>query len=68
MPLRLFTHDDSPRDGDDDLKSPPHFRNVRGLVFDMGDVLFDATVWRRWLLQQLQRMGLQAGYRSFFDV
>lgn len=69
MPLRLFNHDDSSPDGaDDDLPMPPHFRNIRGLVFDMGDVLFDATVWRRWLLQQLQRMGLQASYRSFFDV
>lgn len=66
MSLRLFSHDDSPRD--DDLKPPPHFRQVRGLVFDMGDVLFDATVWRRWLLQQLHRMGLQTTYRSFFEV
>lgn len=69
MPLRLFNHDDSsPDGGGDHLQTPPHFRNVRGLVFDMGDVLFDATVWRRWLLQQLQRMGMQASYRSFFDV
>jgi HAD superfamily hydrolase (TIGR01509 family) len=69
MPLRLFKHEDSsPDGGDDDFQTPPHFRNVRGLVFDMGDVLFDATVWRRWLLQQLQRMGMQASYRSFFDV
>lgn len=66
MSLRLFSHDDSPRD--DDFKPPPRFRNVRGLVFDMGDILFDATVWRRWLLQQLHRMGLQTTYRSFFQV
>ena len=67
MSLRLFSHDESPRD-DDELRAPPHFRKVRGLVFDMGDVLFDATVWRRWLLQQLHRMGLQTTYRSFFEV
>lgn len=44
------------------------FGPVAGLVFDMGDVLFDATVWRRWLLQLLGRMGLQTHYRSFYRV
>jgi HAD superfamily hydrolase (TIGR01509 family) len=44
------------------------FENVEGLVFDMGDVLFDATAWRLWLLQLLNRMGLQAAYRTFYDV
>jgi HAD superfamily hydrolase (TIGR01509 family) len=44
------------------------FENIAGLVFDMGDVLFDATVWRLWLLQLLNRMGLQTGYRTFYDV
>jgi putative hydrolase of the HAD superfamily len=44
------------------------FENVAGLVFDMGDVLFDATAWRLWLLQLLHRMGLQTGYRTFYDV
>src|SRR5688572_25399314 len=46
----------------------PRFDAVAGLVFDMGDVLFDATVWRLWLLQLLHRMGLQTGYRTFYDV
>lgn len=41
-------------------------RPVRGLLFDMGDVLHDATLWRRWLLQLLGRIGLRANYRSFF--
>lgn len=44
------------------------FSKVAGLVFDMGDVLFDATAWRRWLLQLLGRMGLHASYRSFFEI
>lgn len=44
------------------------FAAVAGLVFDMGDVLFDATDWRRRLLQVLQRMGLHAGYRSLFEL
>ncbi len=43
-------------------------RNVRGLLFDMGDVLYDATLWRRWLLQILARMGVHAAYREFYRV
>lgn len=43
-------------------------RAVEGLLFDMGDVLYDATVWRRWLLQLLHRMGLHTHYRSFFKI
>lgn len=39
-----------------------------GLLFDMGDVLFDATSWRRWLAQLLNRMGLQARYPDFFQT
>ena len=40
---------------------------VRGIVFDMGDVLYDATVGRRWLLALLSRMGVAASYRDFFE-
>ena len=40
--------------------------NVVGLIFDAEDVLYDSTVWRRWLLQLLVRMGLQTDYRSFY--
>lgn len=43
-------------------------RKTLGLLFDMGDVLYDATVWRRWLLQLLHKMGLHAQYRSFFKI
>ena len=31
-------------------------------------MLYDATVWRRWLLQLLKRMGLSTHYRAFFTV
>lgn len=41
---------------------------VQGLLFEMDDVLHDATLWRRWLLQLLARMGLNTRYRSFFRV
>jgi len=43
-------------------------RPVRGLLFDTGDVLYDATVWRRWLLQLLRRIGLHTNYRSFYHI
>ena len=34
----------------------------------MGNVLYDDTVWRRWLLRVLGRLGLHTNYRSFFHV
>lgn len=43
-------------------------RLVQGLLFDMGDVLYDATGWRRWLLQLLARMGLHTHYRTLFRI
>ncbi len=44
------------------------FHDVQALMFDMGDVFYDATLWRRWLLQLLSRMGLHTNYRSFYRV
>lgn len=41
---------------------------LEALVFDMGDVLYDATLWRRWLLKLLGQMGLRTQYRTFFAV
>ncbi|MFH1264875.1 MAG: HAD family hydrolase [Planctomycetota bacterium] len=43
-------------------------RATSGLLFDMGDVLYDATLWRRWLLRVLSRLGLHTNYRSFYHV
>jgi HAD superfamily hydrolase (TIGR01509 family) len=43
-------------------------RPVRGLLFDPGDVLYDATLWRRWLFKLLARLGLRTNYRSFFHL
>lgn len=42
--------------------------HVAGVLFDTGDVLYDATLWRRWLLQLLTRMGLHTHYRAFYCV
>jgi len=41
---------------------------VEGLLFDLGDVLYDATLWRRWLLRVLTQLGVHTSYRSFFHI
>ncbi len=43
-------------------------RGVRGLLFDFGGVLYDDTVWRRWLLRLLAHVGLHTYYNSFYCV
>jgi len=79
MALRLFhLHDRDDRraaaaaaDDGSACDSPAvrqRFAAVDGLVFDMGDVLFDATAWRRRLWQLLTHLGLHAGYRSLFEL
>lgn len=40
--------------------------HVDAVFFDLGGVLFDDTVWRRWLLQLLSRLGLHSEYAAFF--
>ncbi|NLS92186.1 MAG: HAD family hydrolase [Planctomycetaceae bacterium] len=45
------------------LKQP-----IEGLLLDTCNVLYDATGWRRWLLQVLRRFGLHSHYRSLFHV
>lgn len=53
------------------ISTPARRANVsqlRGIVFDMGDVLYDATLWRRWLYQLLVRMGLQSPYRTLYRI
>ncbi len=47
------------------VSSPPR---VRALVFDMGDVLYDASMWRRWLFQLLARHGLRSNFQAFYAV
>lgn len=46
----------------------PLLARVRGLVFDHDDVLFDDTVWRRWLVRLLSRFGVHVSYREFFAI
>ena len=41
---------------------------VEGLLLDACNTLYDATLWQRWLLQVLRRLGLHTTYRCFFHV
>ncbi|MEK6247890.1 MAG: HAD hydrolase-like protein [Planctomycetales bacterium] len=42
--------------------------DIQGWIFETHNVLFDATVWQRWLLHLLSRMGLHTHYNLFFRV
>lgn len=33
-----------------------------GLIFDIGDTLYDATIWRRWLTVRLRTLGVEITY------
>ena len=39
--------------------------SLSGIVLDVPDVLYDATLWRRWLFQLLGRLGVSLGYAEF---
>jgi FMN phosphatase YigB (HAD superfamily) len=41
---------------------------VRALVFEAANVLYDDTAWRRWLFRLLSSLGLHTNYASFFRV
>ena len=41
---------------------------VRGVLFDACNVLYDDTVWRRWVLKLLCHLGLHTNYCCFFRV
>ena len=44
--------------------SPP----VAGLLVDLCGVLYDDTVWQRWLLKLVSRLGLHTNYTAFYRV
>ena len=43
-------------------------RVVAGLIFEMTNVLYDATLWRREVVRLLARLGIPACYPTFFDL
>jgi HAD superfamily hydrolase (TIGR01509 family) len=40
----------------------------RALLFEMENVLYDATLWQRWLWQLMTRLGWQRDFRSFTSI
>lgn len=42
--------------------------HIRGVVFDMGDVLYDAGAWRRWLARLLARQGVTLPTHVLFRI
>lgn len=34
----------------------------RALIFDVGDILYDASQWRRWLTSELNQLGIKLSY------
>lgn len=44
----------------------PRLAEVRGVLFELGDVLYDATLWRRWFANLLSRIGRKTDYKAFF--
>ncbi|HEV3137605.1 MAG TPA: HAD family hydrolase [Pirellulales bacterium] len=48
--------------------APGAARHAVGLVFDLDDVLYDATLWRRWLLRLVASLGVRASYASFYRL
>ena len=41
---------------------------IRGLIFDNGDILYDASLWRRWLTEHLQQLGVAITYEELVDT
>ena len=39
----------------------------KGVLFDAGDILYDATPWRRWLAVELSRRGQRTSYPELVD-
>lgn len=39
-----------------------------GIIFDAGDILYDASVWRRWLAGQLQALGAEISYEQLVET
>lgn len=42
--------------------------HIRGMLFEPANVFYDDTLWRRWLLKVLSKMGLHTHYHVFFAV
>ncbi|MCE5327996.1 MAG: HAD hydrolase-like protein [Planctomycetaceae bacterium] len=41
---------------------------LQALIFDMGDILFDASLWRRWLTVRLNELGVSITYEQLVQA
>jgi len=41
-----------------------HSSEVSAVIFDAGDILYDAAKWRRWMTEELNRMGIAISFRE----
>ena len=41
---------------------------IQGIIFDMGDILFDASLWRRWLAERLRSSGVSITYDALVQL
>jgi putative hydrolase of the HAD superfamily len=48
--------------------TPTEWAPFEAILFDMGDVLYDATLWRRWLWRLLGRLGVNQGYDALYTA
>lgn len=55
--------DAAPIDGRGSLDKP--MPQVSGVVFDVSGVLYDGTLWMRWIFQLLSRMGMYSHFAVF---
>lgn len=53
-------------DASPDAQGPHAVAPIGGIIFDMADVLYDDTLWRRGLLRIVNRLGLRARYEEFY--
>ena len=47
--------------------SPQPSVPIQAFIFDVGDILYDASVWRKWLTTELQRFGKDITYPQLVE-
>ena len=43
-------------------------RKLKALIFDVGDILYDASLWRKWLTIRLNELGVQINYEQLVET
>lgn len=50
------------------LKLRNQTQQFKALIFDVGDILYDASVWRKWLTTELVALGKSVTYEQLVDA